>query len=55
MSKPICSSRVPMPTRKPEPLPQMYESIKREAASWPGWKKDAYNSLAMSAHAIKIK
>jgi hypothetical protein len=55
MNKTNCSSQVLKPTIKSDPHPVMYENIKREAETWPGWKKDAYNSLAMSAHAIKIK
>ena len=31
-----------------------YEEIRKEAESWPNWKKEVYNSLATSAHAKKI-
>ena len=55
MSKTNYSSHVLKPTVKADPHPPTYLNIKREAETWPGWKKDAYNSLAMSAHAIKIK
>lgn len=32
-----------------------YQEIKGEIMGWPEWKKDAYNSLATSVHASKMR
>ncbi len=32
-----------------------YQEIKGEIMRWPDWKKDAYNNLATSVHASKMR